>query len=60
MMDTDQMMTMMHECKKMHKDEKMCTHETMGKCEETMKKTDCTKMMKKAKLAKASEKKSNY
>ena len=60
MMDTDQMMTMMHECKKMHKDAKVCNHEAMGKCEETMKKEECAKIMKKAKVATAPEKKSSY
>lgn len=51
-MDMDQMMGMMHDCMKMHKDGKMCNHEMMNKCEEKMGKEDCEKMMKKMKPAK--------
>lgn len=48
-MDQNQMMGMMHECMDMHKDGKMCEHETMEKCQKDMKKDDCQKMMKQAK-----------
>lgn len=48
-MDMDGMMEMMHECMAMHKDGKMCEHDTMEKCQKNMKKSDCDQMMKKAK-----------
>lgn len=56
-MDMNQMMGMMNECMKMHKDGKMCDHQTMEKCQENMSKQECMKMMKQAKKEEKSEKK---
>lgn len=47
-MDMGQMHTMMGECMKMHKDGKMCEHNTMEKCQSQMDKGECMKMMKSA------------
>ena len=55
-MKMDEMMGMMSQCKEMHKDGKMCDQEMMQKCETNMKKGECQKMMKQAKVQ---EKKSN-
>lgn len=55
-LDMDQMMGMMHDCMKMHKDGKMCNHETMNKCEEKMSKENCEKMMKKMNSTKKKKK----
>ena len=43
---------MMKECMEMHKDGKMCEHQTMEKCQANMKKGECQKMMKQAKAKK--------
>ena len=43
---------MMKECMVMHKDGKMCEHQTMEKCQANMKKGECQKMMKQAKAKK--------
>jgi hypothetical protein len=48
-MDMNQMMGMMHECMSMHKDGKMCDHQTMESCQKNMKKGECMKMMSQAK-----------
>ncbi len=48
-MDMGQMHSMMGECMKMHKDGKMCEHDTMEKCQSNMKMDDCKKMMKQTK-----------
>lgn len=48
-MDMGQMHAMMGECMKMHKDGKMCEHNTMEKCQSQMDKGDCQKMMKETK-----------
>lgn len=45
-MDMTQMHTMMGDCMKMHNDGKMCDQNTMTKCQETMAKGECQKMMK--------------
>lgn len=45
-MDMNQMQGMMHECMEMHKDGKMCEHQTMEQCQAKMGKGDCQKMMK--------------
>lgn len=47
-MDMGQMHAMMGECMKMHKDGKMCEHNTMEKCQSQMDKGECRKMMKEA------------
>jgi len=51
------MQGMMKECMDMHKDGKMCEHQTMEKCEANMKNGDCQKMMKQAKADKKKTKK---
>ncbi len=51
-----EMMGMMHDCMKMHKDGKICNHESMKKCEEKMGKDDCAKMMKNMKAKKTDKK----
>lgn len=56
-MNMDGMKGMMHECMSMHKDGKMCDHETMEKCQAKMSKDDCQKMMKQAKTAEKKESK---
>lgn len=56
-MKMDDMMTMMHECKDMHKDGKMCDHEMMEKCQSNMSKGECQKMMKQAKAKHQKEEK---
>lgn len=48
-MNMDGMKGMMHECMEMHKDSKMCIHQTMEKCQEKMGKAECKKMMKQMK-----------
>lgn len=48
-MNMEGMKGMMQECMQMHKDGKMCDHQTMEKCQEKMGKTECKKMMKKMK-----------
>lgn len=48
-MDMNQMMGMMHECMEMHKDGKMCEHQTMEQCNTKMGKEECQKMMKEVK-----------
>ena len=45
-MDMSQMKGMMHECMEMHKDGKMCEHQTMEKCQQKMGKGECGNMMK--------------
>jgi hypothetical protein len=50
-MNMEGMSGMMNSCMEMHKDGKMCAHQAMSKCEESMKKGECKKMMKKAKKA---------
>ena len=52
MMDMNGMKSMMNDCMTMNKDGKMCSQETMTKCEEKMGQADCAKMMKKMKSAK--------
>jgi hypothetical protein len=47
--DMSQMKGMMDQCMSMHKDGKMCDHETMKSCEANMKQGECEKMMKQAK-----------
>ncbi len=47
--DLQHMKEMMSECMKVSKNGKTCKQETMGKCEETMSKMECHKMMKKIK-----------
>jgi len=44
-MDMGQMTGMMQQCMAMHKDDKMCDHQMMEKCQENMGKQDCMKMM---------------
>ena len=56
-MNMDGMMGMMHECKEMHKDGKMCDEQCMDKCQEKMGKGECQKMMKEAKAKMKAEKK---
>ena len=56
-MDMTQMKGMMHECMEMHKDGKMCDHNTMGKCQEKMGKAECKKMMTQMKSKEKSENK---
>ena len=48
-MDMGHMQGMMHDCMAMHKDGKMCDHETMASCQKNMAKGDCMNMMKQAK-----------
>jgi len=57
-MDSDHMMGMMHECMEMHKDGKMCEHQTMEQCQQKMGKTECQNMMKDIEKKEKSEKKS--
>lgn len=47
-MKMDGMKDMMHKCMEMHKNGKMCEHDTMEKCQANMKKGECQKMMKQA------------
>ncbi len=54
-MKMDDMHGMMRDCMGMHKDGKMCEHQTMKKCEASMKKGDCQKMMKEAKTKEKQE-----
>ncbi len=51
-MDMGQMHAMMGDCMKMHKDGKMCEHDTMEKCQAQMDKAECMKMMKSSKKKK--------
>jgi hypothetical protein len=44
-MDMNQMMGMMHECMKTHKDGKMCDHSMMERCQKQMAEGECQKMM---------------
>ncbi len=48
-MDMNQMMGMMHQCMAAHKDGKMCDHQMMEKCQVSMDKNECMKMMDDAK-----------
>lgn len=56
-MDMNQMSGMMHECMEMHKDGKMCEHQTMEQCQGKMDKSECGKMMKEVKKSEKKSKK---
>lgn len=56
-MDMDKMKGMMNECMEMHKDGKMCNHDTTEKCQNEMSKEECQKMMKKVKTKTKAKKK---
>lgn len=48
-MNMEHMQGMMKECMQTKKDDKMCDHEMMEMCHSKMKKSECKKMMKRAK-----------
>ena len=48
-MNMESMQGMMHECKNMNKDGKMCDKEMMQKCQKDLSNGECSKMMKQAK-----------
>ncbi|MBC7457263.1 MAG: hypothetical protein H7235_03230 [Bdellovibrionaceae bacterium] len=50
------MESMMHDCMKMHKDQKVCHQENMKSCEAKMGKKECAKMMKNMKPMKMDHK----
>ncbi len=54
-MDMNQMMDMKHQCMSNNQSGKKCNHEMMSKCQETMEKKECKKMMKEVKKQKASK-----
>lgn len=54
-MDMNQMMDMKHQCMSDKHSGKKCNHEVMSKCQETMDKKECKKMMKEIKKQKASK-----
>lgn len=51
-----EMMGMMHDCMKMHKDHKVCHQENIKTCEAKMEKKECAKMMKNMKHMKMDNK----
>ena len=56
-MNMEHMQGMMKECMETKKDGKMCDHDTMESCHSKMGKSECKKMMKRAKAQKGTMKK---